>query len=100
MTLREVAASVGCSHFVIWRVLEGETVRRASAAKIEAWLDRPKEVHAAQDLRRALQRVVGRLGRRAARQVEVEVGEVVTKAFKAAGEEPPAWVAGLGKKQV
>ena len=100
MTLRDVGAAVGVSHFVIWKLLEGGTVRRASAAKIEAWLDRPKDAHAAQDLRRALQRVVGRLGRRAARHVEVQVREVLMKAFKAAGEDAPEWVPGLGKKQV
>lgn len=100
MTLRDVSAAVGVSHWVIWKVVEGGTVRPASAAKIEAWLDRPKDVHAAQDLRRALQRVVGRLGRGAVRQVEADVGVAVTKAFKTAGEDAPAWVARLGKRQV
>jgi hypothetical protein len=100
LTLREVAAQIGCSHYSVWKVVKGGTVRPSTAARIRAWLDNPADAKVAVELRTALKRAVGRFGLQEVRRVEEEVGDALRRAYTRAGESPPAWVGKLGKKQV
>lgn len=100
-TLRDLAARIGISHYVLHKFLKGDPgVRPTTVARIRQWAERPGDEAVVQDMRRGLRRLLGRLGVRRALEVEGRIGEAIRVAFKDVGEEPPDWVRKLGKKQL
>lgn len=99
MTLRDLAARIGISHFALHSFLSGKSVRPKTLGRIESWVKKPGEDEAVHQLRGLLKRVVGKLGAAEARELEGAIGEAIGKAFERAGESAPKWLAGFGKKQ-
>ncbi len=99
-TLRDVAARVGVSHYSVWRFRRGLAVRPLTVMRIDSWRRKPSETAAVEDPRKALRRVLGRLGPRAARSVEGELGRVIRRFYRSNGVETPKWIERLGKTQV
>lgn len=98
--LREIAARIGLSHYVLYKFLNREPVRPTTKARIQRWLEEPGDADTAERLHKDLQRLLGRLGAGKTRAVEAAIGRVIAQAFEDAGEEVPSWVSRLGKKQV
>jgi len=99
-TQRDLAARMGVSHGLFSNFLRGGTIRKATAARILRFATGPTEGDVVQTLRQSLQRLLGPLGTRRARQVEGQTGKAIRRAYYEAGLKAPAWASELGRKQV
>lgn len=91
-SLRALAAEVGLSSFVAWKLVRGETVEPRSLRKAEKWLRWRRSGGAAAELRRVLKELIPDLGGRERAWLEKAVTKAISDGYRRAGLEPPLWV--------
>lgn len=97
--LRELAARISVSHYTLHKFIVGKRVFPSTLERIRRWLEAPGAEDTVERVRTDLKDLLGRVGARRARAVEVALGHLIAKAFEDAGEEVPRWVGQLGRKQ-